>query len=292
LDPMALLSAYTDYRQSLHASPETVAAIRKGVGHWVRWADPTHATRSDVERYLYTLRHLSPATRRLRITLCRGFHAWLVEHGYRKDNPWERIPHPRMPKRVVRVLSAQEIGCIDSSLRDDSPVYLRDAAMYLFLRDTGCRIGELLGMDVDDVDLDKCSALVTGKGNKERVVFFSDQSASYIRRWLEVGRPQFRRGSSGPLWVTYRGKRVGYTTAHRSISLLIQRSGIGRHVTPHMLRHTFGTHGAKSIPLHILKELMGHETIRSTERYLHVYGEDLRSYYRKATGWLRGGDGR
>lgn len=291
-DPANLAAQYLQYRAT-NSSPRTLEQLKFQIYPWcgfmATYGGVTTATVLYVEQYLQQLKAGPLYTRNIIYSL-RGFYRWLIKHKLSNCNPWEDVQGPRLPVRKPRVLSTEELDKIESSFTGEPIRQMRDLALFLLLRDTGCRIGEILGLDTHDLHLCPTEdsigeAIVLGKGNKERTVFFRWDASEAVRKWMLDGRPRWVKGRSGPLFIGFHGKRLNRATAHKIITRMEQRAGLGRHIHPHLFRHTFATdmlkHGAN---LYTLKELLGHASLQSTEIYLHILTEELKESYRQATG--------
>ena len=223
-----------------------------------------------------------------RATAARVFTGWLARTGRAEQDNGALLGSPRAHRTlpaVLRVDEAAELVRTASELADDgSPVGLRDIAMLELLYATGIRVGELVSLDVDDVDRERNLVRVLGKGRKERSVPFGHPAARAVDRWLVTGRPQLRAEGAGPaLFVGTRGGRIDQravrTLVHRRIAEVPGAPDIG----PHGLRHTAATHLLEGgADLRSVQELLGHASLATTQLYTHVTTDRLRSAYRQA----------
>lgn len=203
-------------------------------------------------------------------------------------DPAVRLRSPKADKTLPRVITREQIDGILVGLaaraEDGDPGSLRDVAVIELLYAAGIRVSELTGLDVDDVDLDRLTVRVIGKGSKERVVPFGVPALRAIRAWLTAGRPRLASGASGPaLFLGARGARLGSRAVYQLVAgLLADVPGRGPS-GPHALRHTAATHlldgGAD---LRAVQELLGHASLGTTQIYTHVSTERLKEAYRIA----------
>jgi integrase/recombinase XerC len=231
---------------------------------------------------------LSRTTLARRATAARVFTAWLARTGRIETDVGASLGSPRTRRSLPPVLGADEAAELiraAAELADDgSPVGLRDVAMLELLYATGIRVGELVGLDVDDVDRSRDVVRVLGKGRKERSVPFGRPAARALDRWVQVGRPALRVDASGPaLFLGARGKRIDQRAVralvHRRIADVPGAPDIG----PHGLRHTAATHLLEGgADLRSVQELLGHASLATTQLYTHVTTERLRAAYRQA----------
>ena len=231
---------------------------------------------------------LSRTTLARRATAARVFTGWLARTGRIPVDVGSALgsprPHKTLPE-VLRVDEAHELIGAATALADDvSPVGLRDVAMLELLYATGMRVGELCGLDVDDLDRDRNVVRVFGKGRKERTVPFGHPAATALDRWLTGGRPGLARPGSGPaLFLGARGGRIDQravrTLVHRRLADVPGAPDLG----PHGLRHTAATHLLEGgADLRSVQELLGHASLATTQRYTHVTTDRLRRAYQQA----------
>lgn len=223
-----------------------------------------------------------------RATAARGFTAWLARTDRIPVDVGASLGSPRAHRRLPSVLRTDEAADLvraATDLADDgSPVGIRDVAMVELLYAAGIRVGELCGLDGDDVDRDRNLVRVLGKGRKERSAPFGVPAASALDRWLTDGRPALATDESGPaLFLGVRGRRIDQravrTLVHRRIAEVPGAPDIG----PHGLRHTAATHLLEGgADLRSVQELLGHASMATTQIYTHVTTDRLRAAYRQA----------
>jgi integrase/recombinase XerC len=223
-----------------------------------------------------------------RATAVRVFTAWLTRTGRIPNDVGASLRSPKAHRTLPPVLrqdEAQELVAAAARLADDgSAVGLRDTAMLELLYATGVRVGELVALDVDDVDRGRNVVRVFGKGRKERTVPFGRPAAEAVDAWLARGRTQLMVRGAGPaLFLGARGRRIDQravrTVVHRRIADVAGAPDIG----PHGLRHTAATHLLEGgADLRSVQELLGHASLATTQLYTHVSTDRLRQAYRQA----------
>lgn len=234
------------------------------------------------------------ATIARRTASVRGFFAWALEAGHVASDPSARLVTPQRGRTLPQVVTADAMSAtldaLDAVAAGGDPLALRDAALVELLYGTGLRVSEVCGLDADDIDHDRRTARVVGKGDKERVVPFGAPAARALDAYLVRGRPALiaRAAPDAPssgrraVFLGARGARLGVRTA-RTVVDRIFGDGAGRRVGPHALRHTAATHlldgGAD---LRTVQEILGHASLGTTQIYTHVSTERLAASYRLA----------
>ena len=297
-EPMARVLG--DYERHLVAerdlTPHTVRAYLGDVAGILEHARRLGLDRPD-ELDLRTLRSWlaqqqslgrSRTTVARRATAARVFTAWLARTGRAPHDVGASLGSPKAHRVLPAVLRADEasdlIAAAVSAADDGSPVGLRDIAMLELLYATGIRVGELVGLDVDDVDRERNVVRVLGKGRKERSVPFGRPAARALDFWVRQGRPLLLAdGAGGALFVGTRGRRIDQravrTLVHRRIAEVPGAPDIG----PHGLRHSAATHLLEGgADLRSVQELLGHASLATTQRYTHVTTDRLRRAYQQA----------
>lgn len=298
--PEALAAVLADYERHLTAERDlTPHTVRAYVGDLMSLLD--HASRlghTDVagldlrmlRSWLAKQQSLGAArsTVARRATAARVFTAWLARTGRASVDVGAALGSPKKHKTLPPVLRADEAaGLIRAAAQladDGSPLGLRDVAMLELLYATGIRVGELVGLDIDDLDSQRHVVRVFGKGRKERSVPYGIPASRALDRWLSSGRPALRsEGAGAALFLGARGRRIDQRVVrelvHRRIADVPGAPDIG----PHGLRHTAATHLLEGgADLRSVQELLGHASLATTQLYTHVTTDRLRQAYRQA----------
>lgn len=223
-----------------------------------------------------------------RATAVRVFTGWLQRTGRADVDAGALLATPKVHKALPAALDAAQaqalLAAATAHADDDSPVGIRDAAMLELLYATGVRVGELCGLDVDEVDRGRRLVRVLGKGRKERSVPYGVPAERALERWLQHGRPALAISDSGAaLFLGAKGRRIDQrvvrATVHRRLAEVPDAPDLG----PHGLRHTAATHLLEGgADLRSVQELLGHASLATTQLYTHVTTERLRAAYRLA----------
>jgi len=264
-------------------SPHTVSNYRRDLQGLVGLTASrplADLTTTDIRGAVVRLRSqgLAPSSLARHLSSWRGFYAFACRRlGYTR-NPCTGLRPPKAARALPKTLSPD--ACAQLLDRGtDTPLDMRDRAMFELFYSSGLRLAELTGIDLDDLDLASGEAKVTGKGSKTRIVPVGSQALAAVRGWLQV-RPAT---SQRAMFVNLRGGRLG----PRSVQLRLQRwalrAGLPQHVHPHMLRHAFASHVLQSSgDLRAVQEMLGHASISTTQVYTHLDWQHLAKVYDQA----------
>ena len=251
---------------------------------------------------------LARSTMARRTASARAFSTWAYERGYLESDVAARLATPQVNRHLPDVVTPARAGQLveaEINADADSPEAARDRAMLELLYATGMRVAELTGLDVADIDASRRLALVTGKGNKQRVVPFGESAAVALETWLSR-RPELlpsgssstaapsstssasaasaasTTASSGALFLGSRGGRIDQRQVRRVVERAAQRTG-DSDLSPHALRHSAATHMLEGgADLRVVQELLGHSSLQTTQIYTHVSAQRLKSVYDQA----------
>ena len=273
-------------------SPHTLAAYERDLHQFTGWAARSRVVqvadldRRLLRRYVAWLSERGYARRSIgrKVSAVRSLLRWAVAHGILTASPAEGLTVPKLERTLPRVLRREEAEALLELPPADDPAGLRDRALLETLYGSGLRVAELCALDVDDLDLEGASVTVMGKGRKQRRVPLSAPAIRALRVYLQHARgkllPRSREAvDHAALFRNARGARMG----PRSVRALLRRYSGEANVSPHTLRHSFATHlldgGAD---LRSVQELLGHESLGTTQLYTHVSSERLRAVYERS----------
>ncbi|SIS43382.1 integrase/recombinase XerC [Corynebacterium appendicis CIP 107643] len=251
---------------------------------------------------------LARSTMARRTASARAFSTWAYERGYLDSDVAARLATPQVNRHLPDVVTPARAGqLVEAEINADaaSPEAARDRAMLELLYATGMRVAELTGLDVADIDASRRLALVTGKGNKQRVVPFGESAAASLDAWLSrrpellasrsstasssdaasssaVSEASASTADSGALFLGSRGGRIDQRQVRRVVERAAQRTGDSE-LSPHDLRHSAATHMLEGgADLRVVQELLGHSSLQTTQIYTHVSAQRLKSVYDQA----------
>jgi integrase/recombinase XerC len=298
--PAGLSEPLEDYVRHLSSqrdlAPNTIRAYTRDITDLLHHAARLGGSRID-ELNLQALRSWlanqqargrSRTTLARRATAARVFGTWLFETGRTRTDVGILLTMPKAHRPLPRVLSAQDVrGLIDvitERAAGGGPLGLRDAAIIELLYATGVRVGELTGLDVDDVDHERRVVRVWGKGRKERSVPYGVPAAAALDSWLSHGRPALAGERAGPaLFLGARGRRIDQRAVRTLVHERLAEVDGAPDLAPHGLRHTAATHLLEGgADLRAVQELLGHASLASTQIYTHVSTDRLKAAYRQA----------
>jgi integrase/recombinase XerD len=220
------------------------------------------------------------------VVAARGLHRFALREGLSPHDPAAAVRPPTPPQRLPRALQLDDVlALVEAAGFDGTPKAVRDQALLEFLYGTGARIGEAVGLDVDDLDLERGTVLLHGKGGKDRVVPVGSFARAAIDAYLVRGRPTFvaAGGGSAALFLNARGGRLSRQSAWTILQATAERAGLRVAIGPHTLRHSFATHlldGGADV--RVVQELLGHASVTTTQVYTLVTVDKLREVYATA----------
>lgn len=252
--------------------------------------DPADLTIRVLRSWLAHLKTLGKARTTLarRATSARVFTTWMTRTGRSASDAGALLVNPKARRELPVALSETEVrGLLDAtvaSLADEGAQGVRDLAILELLYATGIRVGELAGLDIDDLDRERRVVRVFGKGRKERVVPYGLPASDALELWLDRGRPELAVDSSGPaMFLGARGGRIDQRAVRRIVHERLEAVEGAPDLGPHGLRHTAATHLLEGgADLRTVQEILGHASLATTQIYTHVSNERLRSAYKLA----------
>ncbi len=266
-------------------SENTSAAYLVDVGHLLdfleaRSISPEATTEQDLHQLLASIHDMgiSPRSQARMIAGMRSFFKFMKMEGYIEADPSELIESPRLGKYLPDVLSTEEIDAMIAAIPTDKEESLRNHAIVETLYGSGLRVSELVEARISRLSLDDALLIVEGKGSKQRIVPMSPASVSLIRDYLpQRDRLKIKKEGEDIIFLNRRGAPLSRVMVFYIIRDLAAAAGIQKTVSPHTLRHSFATHllegGAN---LRAIQEMLGHESIATTELYLHLDRSRLR----------------
>ena len=301
------LRPFLDYlRLNRNLSRHTVRAYESDLAQFLAFAAENLGREPLVEDFdhrlvrgylasIYERRQASSSSAR-KLAAVRTFARYLRREELLDGNPGTLVSPPKVARRMPVHMAEDEVGALLAAPDAATPLGLRDRAILELFYASGLRLSELVGLDLEDVNLSSRMVRVLGKGGKERIVPFNPAATTAIRSYLPGrrelqlrdrtgGAPSTRdrgRGRNDPLFVNYRGGRLSSRSVARMVQRYVALVGAQRGISPHALRHTFATHLLeRGADLRAIQELLGHSRITTTQRYTHVSAAQITELYRR-----------
>lgn len=279
--------AYLLLERSLSAN--TIEAYVRDVGHFVRYLEiaqlpllPLLVRPADLAQFIVWINHLGlESTSQARmISGLRAFYKFLLMEDLIEDDPTELLESPRSSRKLPEVLSSHEIGQMLAAVDLSEAQGARNRAIVETLYACGLRVSELVNLRMTHLFLQAGFLKVTGKGDKERLVPIGGEAAKYLRIYLEAVRAKqdnIEAGEENFVFLNRRGAHLTRVMVFYIIKDLAQKAGISKTISPHTFRHSFATHLVEGgADLKAVQDMLGHESITTTEIYTHLDAEYLK----------------
>jgi integrase/recombinase XerC len=276
-------SAFTvkSYREDLNQALEFFRGRLSG-----KLLEPSQLTTRLLRAYLAWLHEQGYAktTMARRLAAVRSWCRFLCRQGVLSTNPADGLRAPRQERNLPHFLGELDLARLLETPPADTPLGLRDRAILETLYSAGLRVGELVGLNLADVDLDTGLATVRGKGKRERLALFGPPALAALQRWLAERAAVFPRARSQPaVYLNKHGTRLSTRSVGRLLEKYLAQAGLDPRTSPHSLRHSFATHLLdRGADIRSVQELLGHRSLANTQIYTHVTTNRLRDSYHKA----------
>lgn len=234
--------------------------------------------RSNINSYILYLRNrnYTPTSVVRKIASLRGFFKWLCANEYFYSNPTQTLEQPKLPKRLPKVMTPEEIDII---FKANIPP--REALVIELLYDCGLRVSELVGLKLNNVDLNSKYIQCYGKGSKERIVPFGKKAQAALKKYLKMRDIIIITNKLKDTKILFL-RDNGQQLTRQDVYSLIRKLGekIHKHISPHTLRHSFATHLLENgADLRVVQELLGHSDVSTTQLYTHITKKRLKEVY-------------
>ncbi|MRR35393.1 site-specific tyrosine recombinase XerD [bacterium] len=286
----AFIDSFLEYLTVERSSPEnTLSAYESDLRHFFSWLeehgrDVLALDKTDIAEYSHACRqmHLKSTSIGRRLSVVRRFYRFLLDEGGLERDPTRDMSAPRRAQYLPQVLSIDEVNRLLAAPDTSTPLGTRDKAMIELLYATGLRVSELVTLKVHMVNLHVGYLLCRGKGNKERLVPVGESALHWVKEYLAVVRPSLAGGSTDTLFCSNRGKAMTRQNFWYMIRRYAACAGIMKHISPHVLRHSFATHLlAGGADLRSVQMMLGHADISTTQIYTHVNASRLKQIHER-----------
>jgi integrase/recombinase XerC len=290
--PHPAITAYLDHlRRERDASPHTIRSYGDDLAVFSTYlgealgegADPTSADPRRLRAYAAWLssRGYAASTIARRLASLRSFYKYLRRRGVVPKNPAGLLRNPKQPRRLPRLLRIEEVIQLLDGIPTAEPAGVRDRAMFETLYGGGLRVGELVALDLVDLDSDDGLVRARGKGRRERLCPVGSEAVRWLRQWLALRTPE--RADEPAVFLNRFGRRLTARSVGRLLQNHLTALGLDWGASPHTLRHSFATHLLdRGADLRSVQELLGHRRLTTTQIYTHVSSDRLRDAYKEA----------
>lgn len=279
-------------RYERNASSHTIASYRGDLRQLADYLEERKVPLQNIDNFILRgflaklhERKNKKSTIARKLASVRSFLQFCLKRRWLEDNPARVVATPKQEKHVPSFLSEEEMSrFLDLPQRSDRVLDSRDKALLELLYATGIRVGELVGMNVEDVNFAERLIIVRGKGKKERLLPFGKKAEESLRAYIPQ-RALINKGriEEEPLFLNYRGQRLSARSVERIVDKTIRRAALRRKISPHSLRHSFASHLlSRGADLRVIQELLGHESLATTQKYTHIDLRQLLNVYRKS----------
>ena len=288
---MEYLSGYERFlTEEKKASPNTLSSYLRDVRQYLDWLgekgiSPTQAVHADVEAYTrsMTARGKSAATVTRSQASLKSFYSWMMEIGQISENPARGLSQTKVERKLPHILTSREVELFLEQPDPTDAKGCRDKAMLELLYATGIRVSELIGLNLDNINLSAGFIRCANRG-KERIIPLYQAAVRALQNYLDRVRPQMvEHPDEKALFVNMSGERMSRQGFWKIIKHYQEKAGIQKDITPHTLRHSFAAHLMENgADLHSIQEMLGHADISSTQIYTQVVSQKLKDVYNKA----------
>ncbi|HIZ94971.1 site-specific tyrosine recombinase XerD [Flavonifractor sp. An112] len=288
---MEYLSGYERFlTEEKKASPNTLSSYLRDVRQYLDWLgeegiSPTQALHADVEAYTrsMTARGKSAATVTRSQASLKSFYSWMMEIGQIGENPARGLSQTKVERKLPHILTSREVELFLEQPDPSDAKGCRDKAMLELLYATGIRVSELIGLNLDNINLSAGFIRCANRG-KERIIPLYQAAVRALQNYLDRVRPQMvEHPDEKALFVNMSGERMSRQGFWKIIKHYQEKAGIQKDITPHTLRHSFAAHLLENgADLHSIQEMLGHADISSTQIYTQVVSQKLKDVYNKA----------
>lgn len=255
-------------------SPNTVASYTAAVASFMDFLEGRPAREcvsADIEDYLASRApFISKRSQAHTLSALRCYFDYLILEGERKDNPCDKVDSPKLGRYLPDVLSVEEVTAILDSVPVNSPTGIRDRAILEVLYGCGLRVSEACGLLISHIDFERLFVRVVGKGDKERLVPIGQPALEALQNWFEI-RPEPSAEYSDFAFLNRFGAPLSRVSVFNMVKKRALEAGVRKSISPHTFRHSFATHLVENgADLRIVQEMLGHESVLTTEIYTHI----------------------
>jgi tyrosine recombinase XerC len=266
-DIKQFLAFFQEYSNKILIQPSDVSKL--SVRHFLGMLSETGVEKSSISRKLAAL---------------KTFFKYLNRQGFVRQNPAQLVKSPKIPKHLPVILSEEQVQRVIDLADNDNLVGKRNRSMLELFYSSGIRLGELIHLDVIDVNFVRQTLRIYGKGAKERIVPFGQSAKQALEKYLTIRKREFGELQlRSPLFISSRGTRISRQNVQVMVTKLLRQVSEQEHLSPHVLRHSFASHLLdRGADLNAVKDLLGHNSLSTTQLYTHIQIGKIKEVYRQA----------
>ena len=276
--------------KELNYSDKTIISYKKDILDYIEYIDKnnidykniTYNQIRDYLKYLDTLKLKNSSISR-KLSSIRSFYNYLLLNNIIQDNKFLSIKNPKIEKRLPNFLNYNEISDLLNGIDTSNIKGLRNRLIIELLYATGCRVGELCKIKIQDINESNKTIRIHGKGSKERIVFYGEYAQDYLNKYLDKRDDLLTDKKTDYLLISDSNKPIEVYDVENIVSKIVHDISLKHHVTPHTLRHTFATHLLNNgADIKSVQELLGHSSLNTTGIYTHITSDRLKDVYLKS----------
>ena len=281
----------TSLKHEKNASPHTISSYRRDLLQLAGFLEERKVKLKEVDNivlrgFLAVLQEKKnkKSTIARKLASIRTFFQFCIKMKWMEDNPAKVVATPKQERHVPSFLSEEEMAEFLDIPDSNQPLDLRDKCALELLYATGIRVSELVGINLEDVDFTERLIRIRGKGKKERLVPFGKKAEDSLGSYIRARRQLLKgEGDDAALFLNYRGERLTSRSVERIVDKYIRITAMQRKISPHSLRHSFASHLlSRGADLRVIQELLGHESLATTQKYTHLDLKQLLNVYKKS----------
>ena len=286
------LKHFLDYLQyEKNSSFHTISGYRRDIEQYLSFIESkkikyNQADNIIIRSFLAMLynKNIKKSSAARKLAAIRSFYQYCVQRNWAEENPAKIVNTPKQEKNVPSFLSEEEMAVFLDLPVSDKPLEMRDKTILELLYATGLRVSELVGINLSDINFEEKLLRVFGKGKKERIIPFGTKAEKKLKQYLKK-RFSIHKGKidKSAVFLNYRGERLSSRSVQRIVDGYFKNSALKRNLSPHSLRHSFASHLlGRGADLRVIQELLGHESLATTQKYTHLNLKRLIEVYKKS----------
>lgn len=242
---------------------------------------------SDLRSFIYNLhlKHFKISSIKNYISTCKSFYNFCFEKKLMNFNPAEELEYPKQEKRLPKLIYNEDLKVFFNELEKEGKFFYRNKALFHLLYSSGMRVSECASVEINNIDFTNKCILISGKGNKERIVPISETSLKYIKKYIDLEREIYNKDKQeSKLFISNFGEKITERGIRHITTSICKKCATNLEITPHKFRHTLATSLLNNgMDLRYIQEILGHVNLSTTEVYTQISIEQIKNKYEKLT---------